>query len=106
MKGFSKVTFPDTVPSDLIEAVKSLCRKKPEERITMQKGGVVSFMDMPFFSGFDWDMLRTRKMKAPFVPPPTDFEKIKQRRLERQREVDYASIVVWDGSLPEVDGEP
>merc|ERR1719434_417639 len=32
IKGFSKVKFPDNFASDLTDTIKSLCRKKPEER--------------------------------------------------------------------------
>merc|ERR1719235_3167971 len=37
IKGFSKVAFPYYFPSDLTDTIKSLCRKNPEERVTMQK---------------------------------------------------------------------
>ena len=54
IKGFSKVNFPSFFPSDLTDTIKSLCRKNPEERITMQKGGVGNLKAMPFYSGLDW----------------------------------------------------
>lgn len=101
MKGFSKVTFPENVPSDLMEVIKSLCRKKPEERITMQKGGVSTFMEMPFFSSLNWNQLSTRQLPAPFVPPPPNMEKIKNKKLTRARDIDYETVEAWDGSLPE-----
>merc|ERR1712203_718320 len=69
VKGFSKVTFPETFPSDLTDVIKSLCRKKPEERVTMQKGGMDNLMAMPFFIEIDWCRLGLRTLDPPFVPP-------------------------------------
>merc|ERR1711939_807027 len=67
MKGFSRVKFPSEFTSDLIEVVKCLCRKKPEERITMQKGGVDNLVQLPFFLSVDWGLLAKRELSSPLI---------------------------------------
>jgi len=108
MKGFSKVKFPEKTPSDLIDVVKSLCRKKPEERVAMQKGGIDNLKELPFFSGLDWDDLEATSVTPPFVPPELDdtaYEKFKKKKLTRDFEVNVDNIRIWDGSLPKTGEE-
>jgi serine/threonine protein kinase len=100
VKGFSKVEFPPDLPSDYIDTIKSLCRKRPEERVTMQKGGVSNLETMPFFDGFDWDKLASRTAQSPFTPPLTDIAQIRQKKLERQVTINMPEIVDWDGATP------
>lgn len=99
MKGFSKVAFPETVPSDCTEVVKSLCRKKPEERVTMQKGGVATLQEMGFFMGLDWEQLLAKQLPAPFQPKPFELSRLKDKKLTREIDLDSANVVPWDGSL-------
>merc|ERR1712203_1213692 len=101
IKGFSKVKFPETFPSDLIDVIKSLCRKRPEERVTMQKGGMDNLMAMPFFIEIDWCRLGLRTLDPPFVPPAPDQEKFKRKTLTRDMTIDFAHVKDWDGSLPD-----
>lgn len=101
IKGFSKVKFPKTFPSDLTDTVKSLCRKKPEERITMQKGGVDNLKQMPFFTGMDWQQLQLKTLTAPFIPENISYEKLKMKKLERELIICYDKVQEWDGSLPD-----
>merc|ERR1712056_95341 len=105
IKGFSKVKFPESCPSDLVEVIKSLCRKKPEERVTMQRSGVGGLQEMPFFSSISWLDLAEKKVDAPYVPPPFDLSRIKSKTLERDFDLRVESIKEWDGSLPEGPGE-
>lgn len=100
MKGFSKVKFPDSCPSDLIDVIKGLCRKKPEERITMQKGGVANLQEMGFFSRLDWESLAHKQVPPYFVPEPPNYEKMKAKTLSRKVDIN-GGIQVWDGSLPD-----
>jgi serine/threonine protein kinase len=99
IKGFSKVKFPDTFPSDLVDVVKSLGRKKPEERLTMQKGGVENLRELPYFSGLDWWSLASRELPAPCVPEPLDREKIAAKKLSKEVDVSSPEISEWDGSM-------
>merc|ERR1719188_1092390 len=83
IKGFSKVKFPEGFPCDLVDVVKSLCRKVPEERITMQKGGIQNLKDMPFFRSIDWAAMEKREAPPPAVPRPPDFAAIKAKKLSK-----------------------
>jgi len=102
LKGFSKVKFPSSIASDLSDVIKSLCRKKPEERVTMQKGGVESLKEMPWFSCMNWDKLAARELTGPIIPDPLDLDKIAQKKLERNFELCSATVRPWDGSFPNV----
>jgi cGMP-dependent protein kinase len=99
IKGFSKVKFPKTFPSDLIDCIKSLCRKKPEERVTMQKGGVDNFKEMPFFSSICWEKVAHQKQDPPFIPAEIDFQKIRDKKAERPFTLDVNAVQAWDGGI-------
>jgi len=101
MKGFSKVKFPENLPSDLIDVIKGLCRKKPEERVTMQKGGVVNLQEMVFFSSLCWDRLALRVVEPVFVPGPPDLKKLAGKKLSREIDLNLDKVQAWDGSLPD-----
>merc|ERR1712039_973922 len=97
IKGFSKVKFPDSFPSDLIDVIKSLCRKKPEERVTMQKGGVDNLMSMPFFMDIDWSKLGSRTLDAPITPPEIDYSIFEKKTLSRAMPTFFENLQDWDG---------
>jgi len=103
IKGFSKVKFPDTFPSDLTDVIKSLGRKQPEERLTMQKGGVENLREMPYFTRLDWLSLVSRQVEPPFVPDPLNVEKCRQKQLSMQCDLSRSDITEWDGCMV-VDG--
>jgi CRP-like cAMP-binding protein len=98
MKGFSKVKFPANFNSDIIDTIKSLCRKKPEERVPMMKGGIENLISMPFFSGLDWMQLEQRQVDPPFKPTSA---KVTERKASRAMNFSVDSIVDWDGTLPD-----
>eukprot|EP00931_Biecheleriopsis_adriatica_P070738 TRINITY_DN4452_c0_g1_i1.p1 TRINITY_DN4452_c0_g1~~TRINITY_DN4452_c0_g1_i1.p1 ORF type:complete len:1032 (-),score=247.81 TRINITY_DN4452_c0_g1_i1:111-3206(-) len=100
IKGFSKVKMPETFPSDLIDVIKSLCRKAPEERVTMQKGGVENLKQMPYFSRLDWDDLEEKKVEAPFFPSVPSEADLGKRQLSRPMDVDVDNLKVWDSGMP------
>jgi serine/threonine protein kinase/CRP-like cAMP-binding protein len=99
IKGYSKVKIPQTFPSDLIDLIKSLGRKKPEERLTMQKGGVENAKEMPYFTKFDWQALAERSMPSPFTPQDLDVEKVRKKQLSRKLDLTKNTIDEWDGTL-------
>merc|ERR1712232_633688 len=92
MKGFSKVQFPANTPSDLIDIIKSLCRKKPEDRVAMQKGGVQSLQSMPFFSGFQWEALATLTLKPVLIPPKWDVERFAGKKSSIAHDFDMENL--------------
>jgi len=98
IKGFSKVKFPDNLPSDLVDTIKSLCRKVPEERIPMQKGGVANLKEMPFFKkSIDWEKLQAREAEPPLKPGGINYEAIKKKKLSKELVLDFDDIENWDG---------
>jgi serine/threonine protein kinase len=99
IKGFSKVKFPPDVTSDLSDVIKSLCRKKPEERVTMQKGGVESLKEMPWFTSLNWDKLAARELPGPLLPEPLNLSKIASKKLSRDFDMDVNAIQIWDGNI-------
>eukprot|EP00746_Dinoflagellata_sp_MGD_P125642 gnl/MRDRNA2_/MRDRNA2_60455_c0_seq1.p1 gnl/MRDRNA2_/MRDRNA2_60455_c0~~gnl/MRDRNA2_/MRDRNA2_60455_c0_seq1.p1 ORF type:complete len:949 (-),score=268.30 gnl/MRDRNA2_/MRDRNA2_60455_c0_seq1:31-2877(-) len=101
VKGFSKVKFPRNFPSDLVDAIKSLCRKKPEERITMQKGGVQNLKDHPVFTSFDWQSLIDQTQEAPFIPESVSYDTIRARKMSDESLVEIKDLQEWDGSFEE-----
>lgn len=68
VKGFKKETFPATFSKDLIDVISALCRKKPQERLTMRDNGVQQLQKHPWFNGFDWEMMAKCRLEAPHVP--------------------------------------
>lgn len=98
VKGFSKVKFPQSVTSDLSDVIKSLCRKKPEERVPMQKGGVDGLKDMPWFSSLSWHGLQERSLEGPLLPERINLDKIAAKKLSRDFAFDAAGIHEWDGN--------
>jgi len=99
IKGFSKVKFPTTVATDLSDVIKSLCRKKPEERVTMQKTGVDGLKEMPWFSSLSWSKLSERSLDAPFLPGPINLDSIAKKKLTRDFDLEVGSTFEWDGSF-------
>eukprot|EP00931_Biecheleriopsis_adriatica_P092953 TRINITY_DN6670_c0_g1_i1.p1 TRINITY_DN6670_c0_g1~~TRINITY_DN6670_c0_g1_i1.p1 ORF type:complete len:1034 (+),score=231.46 TRINITY_DN6670_c0_g1_i1:94-3195(+) len=69
VKGFRKEHFTDGMSTDLIDVVKGLCRKKPEERLPMGPKGLHHLTQAPWFQNFDWAALRRLSLQAPWTPP-------------------------------------
>mmetsp|Transcript_138404 Transcript_138404/g.254614 ORF Transcript_138404/g.254614 Transcript_138404/m.254614 type:complete len:1021 (-) Transcript_138404:135-3197(-) len=82
IKGMAKVDFPSSCPIDCANVIKALCKKKPEDRVTMQKGGVHNLMEMSFFKEFSWEDLSNRSMVPPYVPESSDYAQAAARRME------------------------
>lgn len=97
LKGFSKVSFPPSIPADAIDVIKSLCCKEPEERVTMQKGGVDKLKAMPFFLPLDWDALSRQQVCPPFTPSRNTAAKAASKVLEKDVEYDVSEASEWDG---------
>lgn len=101
VRGISRVEIPESMPHDIVEVVKALCRKKPQQRVTLKADGNTGLKAMPFFGGFDWAGLERRDMAAAFVPPPADLDQIAAKRLERDVDFHNSHLEEWDGSIPE-----
>ena len=45
-----------------------LLQRRPVQRLGMQAGGIQDIKRHPWFDGFDWDAMATRRMQPPSVP--------------------------------------
>jgi len=92
IKGMPKANFPKDLRADAKEVILALCRKNPQERVTMQKGGLSNLQEMHFFSAFSWKELQARTLVAPYIPPPPDFEQIAQKKLSQEVVIDWDEL--------------
>lgn len=100
IKGMAKVEFPRNCNPEVKDVIISLCKKKPEDRVTMQKGGVTNLKNMPFFEELNWDDLLHRRAKAPWVPSAPDYEKISKKKLSREVDVNFDKLQELDNVSP------
>lgn len=72
-----KGVFP--MPSNFSKPLGDIIKKllvEQNKRLGRTQGGCDAIMSHPWFSGFDWDELLTRKMAVPFKPNLGNLEKI------------------------------
>lgn len=69
-KGFKQETFPTEFESSLVQLIKGLCRKKPEERLPMSSKGVGALQEHPWYTRpkKQWENIQCLKALAPYVP--------------------------------------
>ncbi|CAE7030723.1 Prkg1 [Symbiodinium natans] len=108
IKGLSKVQFPPSISKEAEECVRSLCRKKPEDRLTMQRGGISNLMSLAFFDGFNWEEVKALTMTPPWIPPEPDYGKIAARQLSRPVEIQWDELQLWlpSDEAPQLPGGP
>lgn len=73
--------FPPVFTPEAEECVRALCRKKPEDRIVMQRGGLSNLSELAFFTYMDWEEVAELKYPAPYIPPQVDYDKIASREM-------------------------
>ena len=75
-------SYPPSMPNDVVDIVKKLLVKKPEERLGYHKGAE-EIMTHVFFKSIDWDALYKKEVTPPFRPnmtighdlDPSNFDK-------------------------------
>eukprot|EP00798_Chlamydomonas_sp_ICE-L_P009762 gene9762-7637_t len=60
------------------DLISRLLERKPVKRIGMLKGQAADVKNHPWFKGFDWDALSSRRMEPPRKPKDQDSEKRKR----------------------------
>jgi len=68
LDGIQFVTFPRYVSTRARNFVKKLCRRRPIDRLGGNGRGVQQIRKDPFFTGFDWEGLKTQTLQPPFIP--------------------------------------
>eukprot|EP00823_Brevimastigomonas_motovehiculus_P005177 TRINITY_DN364_c1_g6_i1.p1 TRINITY_DN364_c1_g6~~TRINITY_DN364_c1_g6_i1.p1 ORF type:complete len:778 (-),score=258.93 TRINITY_DN364_c1_g6_i1:217-2550(-) len=79
MKTYSKivqgnVNFPKEFSKEAINLIQRLLQHTPTKRLGVVQGGATLIKQHPWFSGFDWDALLHRKLKAKIIPSIKSFD--------------------------------
>lgn len=61
-------SFPKQFPGDAKSLIKAFLKRDPYQRLGMLRGGSQEIKQHVYFDGLDWDVLRNKKIKAPWVP--------------------------------------
>ncbi|XP_067828447.1 cGMP-dependent protein kinase 2 isoform X1 [Heptranchias perlo] len=64
LRGMEKVDFPKRITKRPEDLIRRLCKLNPTERLGNKKNGINDIRKHKWFQGFDWEGLRTRKMKS------------------------------------------
>lgn len=96
LKGFSKVAYPEDFPRDAKDVIMDMCRKVPEERVPMQKGGLEKVKAMGFFRELDWGALKRHEVPPPFTPGRDALDAAPAAQLSRHVVFDPAEATLWD----------
>ncbi|VDM49752.1 unnamed protein product [Toxocara canis] len=73
LRGIRGLDIPNKrVSKAAASLVKKLCRDNPSERIGSGSGGIADIRKHKWFSGFDWDGLRTGSINPPILPLVTN----------------------------------
>jgi cGMP-dependent protein kinase len=83
VKGFRKDSFPSKFSPHLVDMIKSLCKKKPEDRIAMLPGGVKNLKQHPWLTKcVDFDAVARRTAEPPFMPGKHTTEEYRKTLLQ------------------------
>lgn len=68
LKGIDAIDFPRKITKNAQNLIKKLCRENPSERLGFGRGGMREIQKHKWFDGFNWEGLRKRTTKSPFIP--------------------------------------
>jgi len=68
LKGIDAVDFPRKITRNAQNLIKKLCRDNPTDRLGYGKSGTNQIQKHRWFDGFNWDGLRKKSLKPPYVP--------------------------------------
>ncbi|KAM3178717.1 hypothetical protein ACTXT7_001983 [Hymenolepis weldensis] len=97
LRGIDAVEFPRKITRNAQNLIKKLCRENPSERYGYSKGGLREIRKHVWFEGFDWEGLRQRQLKPPYVPKvvsSTDAENFDYYAPDQEEPPD--DISGWD----------
>lgn len=73
MKTYQKImqgniAFPSHFSKEAVSIIKKLLQPKATKRLGCLSGGARDIKAHPFFKAIDWDVLKARKMRSPYIP--------------------------------------
>mmetsp|Transcript_27429 Transcript_27429/g.79070 ORF Transcript_27429/g.79070 Transcript_27429/m.79070 type:complete len:864 (-) Transcript_27429:83-2674(-) len=68
MRGIARVRMPETCKGSAGDLIGALLKPQVIERLPMRPGGIGNVVDHSWYSGFDWQGMRTLTLKPPYVP--------------------------------------
>jgi len=68
LKGIDAIDFPRKITRNAHNLIKKLDRDNPIERLGYSKGGIRDIQKHRWFDGFNWDGLKKRTIRPPYVP--------------------------------------
>lgn len=68
LKGIATVEFPKKINRNAQNVIKKLCKSDPFDRLGYGSNGFKDLCKHKWFDGFNWETLRNRSMKSPFIP--------------------------------------
>ncbi|CAH1794822.1 unnamed protein product, partial [Owenia fusiformis] len=68
LKGIDAIDCPRKITRYAQNLIKKLCRDNPSERLGYGKGGINDIRKHRWFDGFNWDGLKRKTLKPPYVP--------------------------------------
>lgn len=66
------LSFPPKMDPQLVDIVRKLLTVNPAFRLGNLSGGTDDILKDPFFSTMDWEAMRNRRTRSPYVPPIKD----------------------------------
>ena len=69
LRGIDCIQLSPRIPKKAQMLIKRLCRQTSSDRLGVQKNGTKDVKTHQWFEEFDWDKLKSRKMKAPLILP-------------------------------------
>ncbi|XP_055486392.1 cGMP-dependent protein kinase 2 [Leucoraja erinacea] len=76
LKGVEKMDFPKKITKRPEDMIRRLCKQNPNERLGNLKNGINDIKKHRWFSGFNWEGLKTRTLSSPLkreLKGPTDY---------------------------------
>merc|ERR1712151_821890 len=92
MKGISKVPFPPKCQGAVGELIKALLKKEPSERLPMRDKGEQQLRAHSWYSGFEWENLKSGTMEPPYKPvvkSKKDIANFSARKEDMPRTIEY-----------------
>lgn len=98
--GIEEARFPSNMVKTAQNLVKKLCRATPMDRLGCQKNGADAIRNHRWFLGFNWDQLKCRTMKAPYVPRLRNHVDLKYfEQFKKDNEIPADDETGWDSEF-------